>query len=213
MSRPCRLPRGKHHPELVLVSVLLVVACSKTESAAPAPKETATAAAGFDIEGFCEKAMGVGRACEGDDELMEGNKVGLCATTLRAARDDEQVKLDDAIAEKCLAEVAGAKPPLPDIRTLKTLAERFESCRAFTKQVPSLRLVTAVAVGTNKAGEGCQTTADCAHGHYCPAAGTDGKPGCLPQQEAGAPCRGNEECVGRCSRDDGNRCVSYCGSK
>lgn len=196
-------------PSRWLLLGLSLVACSKSE---PAPTATATATASvaagpvFDVEGFCDEAMGVGRACEGDDELMEGNKIGLCSTTLRAARDDEGVTLDPEAGKRCLADVRAADPPLPDVRTLTTLAQRFESCRRFTEKVPSLSKVTAVAVGDAAEGGTCEVQSDCKHGLYCDS-GT-----CAPQKKAGEPCKSGQECVGRCSRKDGMKCVPYCGA-
>lgn len=191
-----------------LLLIALFGCDNEPERASPASSTASSAPAlppAFDIEGFCEKSMAVGRTCEGEDEFMEGNKVGLCASTLRAARDDDGAKLDAALAEKCLASVASAKPPLPDVRTLKTLAERFDTCRAFAKVVPSLRDVSAVSPGTNGEGDACKTTAECGHGLFC-----DQK--CVPQKKAGESCTKSHECKGRCSRKSGNTCVSYCGS-
>lgn len=152
--------------------------------------------------------MGVGRPCSGDDELMEGNKIGLCSTQLRAARDDESVKLDAGEADNCLADVKGAKPPLPDMRTLKTLAERFDTCRTFAKEVPTLGQVKSVPVGTAKVGADCETHASCLHGSFCDQANKK----CSGQKKASEACGSSSECLGRCSRKDGNKCVSYCGS-
>ena len=187
--------------------LLLLSACSKSEPA-PAATASATATASaplFDIEGFCDETMGVGRPCEGDDELMEGNKIGLCSITLRAARD-EGVVLDPAQGKKCLRDARAADPPLPDVRTLTTLAQRFESCRSFTAEVPSLSKVQAVAPGSVEQGGACEVQSDCAHGLYC-----DGG-SCAPQKKAGASCKSGQECVGRCSRKDGMKCVPYCGA-
>lgn len=194
---------------LWLLLVLAPLACSKSE---PAPAATATASATasavpvFDVEGFCDEAMGVGRPCEGDDELMEGNKIGLCSTTLRAARDDEGVELDATQGVKCLADVQAADPPLPDVRTLTTLAQRFASCRALTSKVPSLSKVTAVPVGEAAVGDPCNVQSDCQHGLFCDSGG------CAPQRKAGEACKSGQECVGRCSRKDGMTCVPYCGA-
>jgi len=193
-----------------LALALLLAACSKSSSSDSAPTATATASAAapvLDVEGFCEKAMGVGRPCEGDDELMEGNKIGLCATTLRAARDDEGVTLDPKQGKACLADVKAADPPLPDVRTLTTLAQRFDSCRTFTRQVPSLAKVEAVTLGAAAEGEACKLQSDCAHGLFCGDVGT-----CASQKKAGESCKSGQECVGRCSRKDGMKCVPYCGA-
>ncbi len=186
----------------------LLVACSKSEPAPTAASATASVSStpAFDVEGFCEKAMGVGRVCEGDDELMEGNKIGLCSTTLRTARDDEGVELDAAKGATCLAEVTKADPPLPDVRTLTTLAQRFASCRAFTEKVRSLSKVEAVPPGSAAEGQACKVQTDCAHGLFC-----DGG-SCAPQKKAGASCTSGQQCVGRCSRKDGMKCVPYCGA-
>jgi hypothetical protein len=192
---------------------LALAGCDKpSDTATQQVSATASAAPAFDVEGFCEKVMSVDRKCEGEDEFMEGNKIGLCTTTLRTARDDDGAKFDQTLADKCLADVKAAKPPLPDIRTLKTLAERFDSCRAFGKPVPSLKDAKAVPLGKLEAGEACTSTAACLHGHFCPQPSGSDKRVCTPQKKAGEPCRENQDCLGRCSRKDGSKCVSYCSS-
>ncbi len=206
-----------------LVVLVLLAACDGSAPTKPTASSVGSSTTkvsptpAFDVEGFCEKTMEVGRKCEGDDTFKEGNKVGLCTSTLRAARDDDGVKLDDAHAKKCLADVLGAKPALPDIRTLKTLAQRFESCRKFVKAVPSLAAVKAVPLGTVKAGDLCDKQPDCVPGTFCPAPrggkkGAATSPTCVPVRKAGEPCSDSTQCLGRCSRKDGNKCVSYCGS-
>lgn len=152
--------------------------------------------------------MAVGRPCEGDDELMEGNKIGLCTTTLRTARDDHGVKLDAAGSKRCVSDAKSAK--LPDIRTLQTLVERFESCRELLKAVPSLAAVKSRPAGTVEAGKVCGPDS-CAPGLYCPAH-TIKNAHCTPQKPAGEPCTTSPECLGRCNKSAGNKCVAYCGS-
>lgn len=154
--------------------------------------------------------MAVGRPCEGDDELMEGNKIGLCTTTLRTARDDDGVKLDEATSRRCVDDAKRAK--LPDIRTLATLVERFESCRALLKAVPSLASVKPRPPGDIEADKPCTGSATCAPGLYCPAARGKDKPVCTPQKPAGETCAGSDECLGRCNQSAGNKCLAYCGS-
>lgn len=195
---------------------LVLLASSACEESQPIPAGSASApvsavaAPMFDIEGFCESTMAVGRRCEGDDELMEGNKIGLCTTTLRAAQDDDGVKLAAKAAEPCVAAVKKAKETLPDIRTLKTLAERFAPCRALLSPVPSLTDVKPVEVGAKKAGEGCAGENDCARELYC--AESKDERACAAKKKAGERCTGSDECLGRCSKKEGNTCVSYCGS-
>ncbi len=206
------ITRGNRWLAAVGLWGLVLSACSKKkEDAAGDAGATPTASASaepvaFDIEGFCDQTMGLGRPCEGDDELMEGNKIGLCSTTLRAARDDEGVKLDPAQGAACKAEVKAADPPLPDVRTLTTIAQRFSSCRGLLRPVPSLSKVEAVEPGTAAAGEACKVTGDCAHRLYCEAGS------CAPKKKAGEACHSGQECIGRCSRKAGRICVPYCGA-
>ncbi len=198
---------------VLAASFVMLWGCENSEpSPAPPIRSAAPVAAAFDIEGFCETVMAVGRECEGDDELMEGNKIGLCAATLRAARDDDGVRLDEAASKLCLADAKLAEPPLPDVRTLTTLAQRFESCRAFTRTVPSLSKLTGVSVGVAKEAQACRKHTDCAHGLHCPRTRAGTIRVCARKKKAGEACVGNVSCIGRCSRKDGNKCVAYCGS-
>jgi hypothetical protein len=96
------------------------------------------------------------------------------------------------------------------VRTLRTLAQRFDSCRAFTKDVPSLKDVSAAPVGSAKPGEACQQHHDCVVGHFCPR--DSKKPACTAKKKAGQACRTSTECLGRCSRKGGSKCVPYCGA-
>jgi len=189
----------------VALLLLLFAACAKDQPAPTAGSAVASAAPAFDIDGFCEKALGVGRPCAGDDELLEGNKVGLCTTTLREAG----VALDAALGAECLAAVEAGKP-LPDVRTLELLVARFEPCRKLLAPVASLAKVEARATGRAAAGQPCTTSADCVHGLFCD--GSDNKKTCTAQKKAGEPCAKNDECRGRCSAQAGKQCVSYCGS-
>jgi len=167
----------------------------------------------FDVDAFCEKAMALpeGRKCEGDDEIIEGNKVGFCTTVLRAASDAARVSFDEAAAKRCLAAVESAAPPLPDRRTLADIRARFEPCRAFVR-------------GTQKQGMPCEHSVECAPTLTCdaatcqaPAAPATSAPAAAdkdatPKRKAGEPCKHSDECLGRCSRKQGQQCVSYCGS-
>ena len=206
---------GRRSAGAVVFALLLVVGCSKDAPSQAAGSATSSSpgAAAFDIEGFCDKTMALGkeRKCEGDDELMEGNKVGLCSTTLRTARDDKGVKLDQLAAAACIKDVSGASPPLPDRRTLRHIADRFESCRRFASAVVTMPDGGPTKRGAAAAGAACKTTNDCAHGLSC-AADRASKRQCAPKKKAGEPCRASSECLGRCSRQQGNKCVSYCGS-
>jgi hypothetical protein len=200
-----------------IAMALLLSACSKDQpapadsSATAGPTADAAPAAVFDIDAFCEKAMALpaGRQCEGDDEIIEGNKVGFCTTVLRAGSDAARVSFDEAAAKRCLAEVKSAKPPLPDRRTLADIGARFEACRSFAR-------------GTQKKGEPCDNAVECGDALTCEsakcterkaateadAAAKDGP----AKKKAGEPCAVSDECLGRCSRKQGRRCVSYCGS-
>jgi hypothetical protein len=168
----------------------------------------------FDVEGFCDQVMAVGRPCDGDDEIMEGNQIGLCSTTLRQARDGG-ASLNVEAGAKCLGDVKSAQAgatPLPDIRTLDLLAQRFESCRRFGSEVPALAKVVAVPAGSAKAGEPCRNMSDCAHGLFCPQPTPEQKqPTCASKKAGGESCRRSAECIGRCSRRASNTCVAYCG--
>jgi len=187
--------------------LLLAAACSKAtpEPAETASSATASAAVVFDIDAFCDKALGVGRPCEGDDELLEGNKIGLCTTTLREAG----VALDPALGSTCLAAVEAGKP-LPDLRTLELLAARFDPCRKLLSPVPALARVEPRAAGRVTAGQPCAASANCAAGLFC--AGPGAKKICTPQKKAGEACTRNEECLGRCSAQGGKQCAPYCGA-
>jgi hypothetical protein len=184
----------------------LFVACATPEAGPVDAGPSASAAPAFDIDGFCDKALGVGRPCEGDDELLEGNKIGLCTTTLREAG----VLLDPALAPACLAAVEAGKP-LPDIRTLELLVARFPACRKLFEKVDALAKVAPASEGTTAAGQACNETAACARGLYCD--GTDPKKrACVAKKKAGEACGASDECLGRCSGQAGKRCVAYCGS-
>ena len=155
--------------------------------------------------------MALSRSCDGDDEIREGNKVGLCTTILRTARDDDGVKLDPKAAEPCVAAVKKELATLPDIRTLQTLVERFEACRTLLSKVPSLTKVEPVTVGAKKADEACDGPHQCSHELYCPEGKGERK---VHRQEEGRRklLMPGSECLGRCSKQEGNKCVSYCGS-
>jgi hypothetical protein len=192
-------------PDALLLLLAVAAGCSKQE---PAPTASSAATSGppvFDIDAFCEKALGVGRPCQGDDELLEGNKIGLCTTTLREAG----VTLDAALAPACLAAIDAGRP-LPDVRTLELLAARFEPCRKLLAPVASLAKVEVRGAGRAGAGQSCASSNDCAHGLFCDGPGD--KRACSPQKRAGERCSKNEECLGRCSAQAGKQCVSYCGS-
>ncbi len=205
------MTRGAWAGVIVLASVC---ACEESKPPPPAPAVTASSAAqpSFDIEGFCDKTMAIADKCEGDDELLEGNKIGLCVTTLRTARDDEGARFDQKLADKCIGVVKAAKPPLPRIRTLKTLAVRFPECHTFLSGVPFLAKFKHRAPGTIKSGEPCKKTRDCSYGLYCPLSRGEQSAACRPKKKAGEACDGNDDCIGRCSRSGGKKCVSYCGS-
>jgi hypothetical protein len=155
----------------------------------------------------------VGRPCQGDDELLEGNKIGLCTTTLREA-EGEGARLDPGLAAACLAAVEAGKP-LPDVRTLELLAARFEACRELFAPIPALAAVAPRPPGVARAGAACSASAECAHGHYCARKAdrnSSDKGACAAQKAAGASCAGSDECLGRCSAQAGQRCMAYCGS-
>ena len=190
---------------LLLLFLTLVAACAKDEPAPSAGSATASAAPAFDIDGFCEKALGVGRTCQGDDELLEGNRIGLCTTMLR----ENGVALDTALVPACLAAVEAGKP-LSDLRTLEMLVARFEPCRKLLGPVAALAKVVPRTVGSAAAGQPCTTTADCAQGLFCND--DDAKKSCAVQKKAVERCRKNDECRGRCSTQAGQRCAPYCGS-
>ncbi|MCC6523854.1 MAG: hypothetical protein IT373_14445 [Polyangiaceae bacterium] len=163
---------------------------------AAAPSSSAQPEPVFDIDGFCEKAMGVGRPCQGDDAVLEGNKIGYCATLLREARDARRVHFDRAAAAACLAEIPKASPSLPERRTLRHLGERVPACRA-------------VAVGEVPRGAECARTMECAPGLVCVGArcATPGAAGdaCTVVKEDGSPfarssCEPALRCVaGKCA--------------
>lgn len=181
--------------------VFIALGCSKSD---PAPTAASAEQPVFDVEGFCEATLGVGRPCEGDDELLEGNKIGLCTTTLREARD-QGATIDASLAPACI-QAAKADKTLPDVRTLETLVSRFESCRKLLVAVPGLAKVSPHKAGRAKAGDTCATSADCAHGLYCETRA------CAPKKKAGASCAQSDECLGRCSSQAGKKCAAYCGS-
>jgi hypothetical protein len=188
-----------------LLLFVLQAACTQAEPVPTAASAEPSAAPVLDIDGFCEKAVGVGRPCQGDDELLEGNKVGLCTTTLREAG----VALDPSLAPACLTAVAEGKP-LPDLRTLELLVARFEPCRKLLAPIASLAKVEARPAGRAAQGQPCAASADCAHGLFC--TGTESKKSCAAQKKAGERCVKNDECLGRCSAQADKQCVSYCGS-
>jgi hypothetical protein len=191
----------------VALLLLLVAGCAEHEpTPTAAPSASASAPPAFDIDAFCETTLAAGRACAGDDELLEGNKIGLCTTTLR----DAGVALDPTLAPACLAAVEQGKP-LPDLRTLELLVARFEPCRKLLAPVSSLAKVEARPAGRAASGETCTSSADCAHGLFCDGR-DDRRKSCAPQKAAGGPCAKNDECRGRCSVQEGKKCVSYCGS-
>jgi hypothetical protein len=191
----------------LLLAIFVVVGCSKDE---PAPAASsagpASSAPVFDIDGFCDKTLGVGRPCDGDDELLEGNKIGLCTTTLREAG----VTLDPALAPACIAAVEAGKP-LPDVRTLEMLVARFEPCRKLLSPIAALAKVEPRAAGTAAAGAACTTSADCGHGHFCPKDADPKKRVCTAQKKAGTSCVTSDECLGRCSGQAVRQCVAFCG--
>jgi hypothetical protein len=185
--------------------LLLVAACTKDEPVPAAGSAAASAAPAFDVDGFCEKAVGVGRRCDGDDALLEGNKVGLCTTTLHEAG----VALDAALGPACLAAVEAGQP-LPDVRTLELLVARFAACRQLLAPVPSLAKIQPRAAGSAAPGQPCTTSADCANALFCDESGS--KKSCAAQKKAGEHCTKSDECRGRCSAQAGQQCVAYCGS-
>ena len=203
------MPAASHRLHL-LAGLLVVTACDEPSSqpSASPPSATASAAAAavFDVEGFCEKAVAVGRPCAGDDALREGNQIGLCTTTLRAARDDDGISLSQADGDACLTAVAAAAAPLPDERRLELLAERFEPCRKLLARIPALKATQPKAAGSAGPGEACSGNDACRHGHYCEG----GR--CAAQKPAGKPCKSGAECLGRCSQKPGEGCVDFCGS-
>ena len=162
---------------------------------ASTPPGAASDSPAFDIEAFCEKTVGVGRPCQGDDAVLEGNKVGYCATLLRAARDEKRAHFDAAAASACAAAVASAEPPLPDRRKLHDLSDRFAAC-------------AEVVVGEQAAGSACDRTMECTPGLVCAAKichapkalGED----CVAIREEGAPAARSS--CGPDLRCDGGRC-------
>ena len=245
-------PRGVTRSALVSLLLLFSSAACDPLPATEAPatssaSASSAAAPAFDVEGFCERTMALAasRRCEGDDTLIEGNKVGYCTTMLREARDAGRVRFDPAAAATCETAVKGASD-LPDRRVLRDLSLRFEACRK-------------VVTGTQSAGAACDRTMECGAGLLClaktcqsaakegeacrelhddgftPTASTCAPPfgcsdgQCVPadpraaapapkpppqptKKKAGEPCTSSDDCLGRCSRSDGNTCVSYCGS-
>jgi hypothetical protein len=195
-----------------LAMLVVAAGCSKGEPSASssAPSAAPSAAPAFDVEGFCDETLAVGRPCEGDDELLEGNKIGLCTTTLREARD-EGVTLDAALGPACV-EAVKAGGPLPDLRTLETLVARFEPCRKLLAPIAALKKVAPGAAGSAGDGAACRLSDECAHGLYCAGEGEPDAGRCLPRKKAGASCRSSQECLGRCSAQAGKTCVAYFGS-
>jgi hypothetical protein len=161
------------------------------------------------VEGFCESTLAVGRRCEGDDQLLEGNKIGLCTTTLREARD-QGVVIDPVLAPACVQAVKADKS-LPDVRTLEHLVARHEACRKLLAPVAHLAKVKPRAAGSATAGAPCTSSDDCVRGFHC-AAPDAGPRQCTAQKKAGESCAASEECLGRCSAQAGKKCVAYCGS-
>jgi len=169
-------------PCLPLVVLLLAVpsvllACSRPKDDGAATSAATASATGvakpaFDVDGFCEKTMGMpaDRECEGDDEIIEGNKAGYCVTELTAARDAGRIAFDADQAAACVKAVQAADPPLRDRRTLRDLGLRFEACRK-------------TAVGKQQAGAECKTTMECAAGRLCVGAK------CTEPAKADAACQ------------------------
>jgi hypothetical protein len=189
-----------------IVLMLLLAACSKDPageavgSASAVASASAPKPAAFDIDRFCEQAMalGDGRKCDGDDEIIEGNKVGFCTTVLRAASDSGRISFDEPAASRCLAAVKTAEPALPDRRTLTDMGARFAACRAFIR-------------GSQKKDAACEHSVECEASLYCEAAQ------CTPRAAAGESCKSSDACVhglvcqaGQCSNDpllrDGAAC-------
>lgn len=244
----------------------LPLACDEKPSTEAPPSAAASTAAtppGFDVEGFCERVMAVAgsRKCEGDDSIIEGNKIGYCSTMLREARDAERVGFDAAAAKAC-SEAVRTASDLPDRRVLRDLSLRLEACRKVVvgkvsaeaacdhtmECKPGLLCVDKKCSPAAKEGEVCRALRDdgftasastCAVGLSCvdaackkekaKALGDDKAPceahadcqpmlhcsadkRCAPKKKAGASCTKSDACLGRCSRKDGNTCVSYCGS-
>jgi hypothetical protein len=239
----------------IAVAAAWLAACSKDPSPSAAASAvattSATAAPAFDVEGFCERVMALpkARGCKGDDEIIEGNKVGYCTTTLREAREASRVRFDAEAATACISAVEGSAE-LPDRRNLADLALAVASCRKVVvgKQAPGAecantfgclassscgaghckarvaegatctendacpggqrcRAGTCAAPTSQKDGARCEDARDCRHGSHC---GGDHR--CAADKKAGEICSGSDECLGRCSREKGSHCVSYCGS-
>ncbi|RLB64753.1 MAG: hypothetical protein DRI90_03845 [Deltaproteobacteria bacterium] len=161
---------------MALLLLAVPAACSRPGADGATTSEPgSTTASGaqpvFDIDGFCDKTMAMSseRKCSGDDEIIEGNKIGYCVTELVKARDDGRVIFDHDQAARCVAAVRSAKEPLRDRRTLRDLGMRFESCRQ-------------TASGQQKAGMECKTTMECTQGLRCVSSK------CVQPAALGKPC-------------------------
>ncbi|MBW2458043.1 MAG: hypothetical protein JRI68_26295 [Deltaproteobacteria bacterium] len=200
---------------LLLACLAAPLACSRPQADGGTASGASTSAPkpAFDVDGFCEQTMAMpsDRTCEGDDEIIEGNKAGYCVTELVAARDEGRITFDAGQAAACVKAVSAATPPLPDRRTLRDLGMRFEACRgaAVGKQgagaeckttmecVAGLRCVSAKCAESAKADEACvplkevslsNVTSSCAPGLHCEASQ------CQPLVGEGKPCSSSGAC-------------------